>query len=326
LRGESALREIPVGQRRLRLWRAIARSSSSRPRHQIGVAETRGALREVPRRRMLAPMRLAEGLVLLLAAVSGVALAASGQLTPSGQVVAADPAAPVPPAMTVVIDPGHGGDDRGAVGPAGLEEKRLTLSVAQRVKALGADRGVRVLLTREDDRQIPLMQRAAFANGAGASLFISLHANASPSPLTTGAEVGSISLANRPAPLPATAATEDRSLLVPLAGSGTRRVVLVAWEQAQVRHADVAAGFAQEIGTRLERVAPLGPRRVYQAPLRPLMGVNLPAALVDLGYVSNRDEEKIAAAEARQAALAQALLDALLGFDPASGVKPPMTR
>ena len=135
---------------------------------QSVVAKMRGALREVPHRRMLATMRLAEGIILLLAAVSGVALAASGQLAPSGQVVPGDPAASAPPAMTVVIDPGHGGDYRGAVGPAGMEEKRLTLSVAQRVKALGADRGERVLLTREDDRQIPLMQRAAFANGAGA--------------------------------------------------------------------------------------------------------------------------------------------------------------
>ncbi len=290
---------------------------------QSVVAQMRGALREVPHRRMLATMRLAEGIILLLAAVSGVALAASGQLAPSGQVVPGDPAASAPPAMTVVIDPGHGGDDRGAVGPAGMEEKRLTLSVAQRVKALGADRGVRVLLTREDDRQIPLMQRAAFANGAGASLFISLHANASPSPLTTGAEVGSFPVPDQPVPVPA---VEDRSLLVPLAGSGTRRVVLVAWDQAQVRHADIAAGLAQEIGERLERMAPLGPRRVYQAPLRPLMAVNLPAALVDLGYVSNRNEEKVAAADVRQAALAQALVDAVLGFDPSSRARRPTSR
>ena len=58
--------------------------------------------------------------------------------------------------------------------------------MAQRVRALGADRGVRVLLTREDDRQVSLMQRAAFANGAGAAVFISLHANAGPSPVSSG--------------------------------------------------------------------------------------------------------------------------------------------
>ena len=262
-------------------------------------------------------MRHAERMILALALVSAVALAASRQQAPAGQ-GPGDAVASAPPAMVIVIDPGHGGDDRGAVGPGGVEEKQLTLSVAQRVKALGADRGLRVLLTREDDRQISLMQRAAFANGAGASLFISLHANASPSPLTIGAEVGSFGPSDQPVPVPA---TEDRSLLVPLTGGGTRRVALVSWEQAQARHADVASGLAQEIGERLERVAPLGPRSVYQSPLRPLTAVNLPAVLVDIGYLSNREEEKLAAADPRQAALGLALVEAVLAFDPSPRVR-----
>ena len=270
---------------------------------------------------MLTRMRHAEGMILGLALVSGVALAASQQPAPSSQ--GPGDAGAVAPPMIVVIDPGHGGDDRGAVGPGGSEEKQLTLSVAQRVKALGADRGLRVLLTREDDRQISLMQRAAFANGSGASFFISLHANASPSPLTIGAEVGSFGPSDQPVPVPA---TEDRSLLVPLSGGGTRRVALVSWDQAQARHADVAAGLAQEIGERLERVAPLGPRSVYQSPLRPLTAVNLPAVLVDLGYLSNREEEKLAAADPRQVALGQALVEAVLAFDPSPRVRRTVPR
>jgi N-acetylmuramoyl-L-alanine amidase len=266
---------------------------------------------------MLTRMRHAEGTILGLALVSGVALAASQQQAPSSQ-GAGDAGPGSPPVMTIVIDPGHGGDDRGAVGPGGSQEKQLTLSVAQRVKALGAERGLRVLLTREDDRQISLMQRAAFANGAGASLFISLHANASPSPLTIGAEVGSFTLSDEPLPVPA---TEDRSLLVPLTGGATRRVALVWWDQAQARHADVAAGLAQQIGERLGRVAPLGPRSVYQSPLRPLTAVNVPAVLVDLGYLSNREEEKLAAADPRQVALGQAIVEAVLAFDPSPSVR-----
>jgi N-acetylmuramoyl-L-alanine amidase len=256
-------------------------------------------------------------MILGLALVSAVAVAASRQQAPSGQ-GPGDAGAGAPPTMIIVIDPGHGGDDRGAVGPGGIEEKHLTLSVAQRVKALGADRGLRVLLTREDDRQISLMQRAAFANGAGAALFISLHANASPSPLTIGAEVGSFGPSEQPVPAPA---TEDRAFQVPLTGGGTRRVSLVSWDQAQVGHADVAAALAQAIGERLERVAPLGPRSVYQSPLRPLMAVNLPAVLVDLGYLSNREEEKLAAAGARQAAVGLALVEAVLAFDPSPRVR-----
>jgi N-acetylmuramoyl-L-alanine amidase len=214
--------------------------------------------------------------------------------------------------MTVVIDPGHGGDDRGAVGPAGVEEKQVTLNVAHRLRALGGERGVRVLLTRDDDRQVSLMQRAAFANGAGAVAFVSLHANASPSPLSSGAVVASLGGVPEAAPA---APLDERSLMVPLPGGGSRRVAVVQWEQAQMRHAEVAAELAKQIGERLGRIGALGPRAVYRSPLRPLTPINVPAVLVDLGYLSNPQEEKLAAGEMRQTALAQALLEALLAFD-----------
>jgi N-acetylmuramoyl-L-alanine amidase len=236
-------------------------------------------------------------------------------LAASGQVPIEVPATP-PPSITVVVDPGHGGDDRGAVGPGGLEEKLVTLSVAQRLRAIGAERGVRVLLTREDDRQVSLMQRAAFANGAGAAAFISLHANAGPSPVSAGAEVASFA-SSAPPTLPSTAA-EERALLVPVTAGGTRRIAAVQWELAQARHAEVGAAFARLVGDRLQRVGPLGPRAIYRSPLRPLTAVNLPAVLVDLGYLSNPGEEKLVAGEARQTALAQALIEAMLAFDSAA--------
>lgn len=263
---------------------------------------------------MLTTMRCGgHGLILTVALVAGGAMAAPKMVALSGQAPVELPAAP-PPSMTVVIDPGHGGDDRGAVGPSGIEEKQVTLAVAQRVRALATDRGVRVLLTREDDRQVPLMQRAAFANGAGAAVFISLHANAGPSPLSSGAEVASFG--GVPPSAIVSSPADDRTLLVPLTAGGSRRVVAVPWELAQVRHAEVAAVFARQVGDRLERVAPLGPRAVYRSPLRPLTAVSLPAVLVELAYVSNPEEEKLAAGDQHQMALAQALVDAMLAFDP----------
>ena len=249
------------------------------------------------------------GLRLLLV----LAFAIQAQAPP--EVPAPPPPPPPPPSITVVIDPGHGGDDRGAVGSSGLEEKLVALTVAQRVRTIGAERGVRVLLTREDDRQVSLMQRAAFANGAGAAVFISLHANAAPSPASAGAEIASFAGTTPPAPPPTPA--EERALLVPVMSGGTRRVAAVQWELAQERHAEIGAAFAKVLGERLQRVGPLGPRAVYRSPLRPLTAVNLPAVLVDLGYLSNPEEEKLVAGEARQTALAQALIEAMLAFDPA---------
>ena len=81
---------------------------------------------------------------------------------------------------TIAIDPGHGGDDEGVKGAGGTKEKDLTLAVARRVKAaIEARLGIRVLLTRDDDRNVPLDERTAMANNNKADLFISLHANAS---------------------------------------------------------------------------------------------------------------------------------------------------
>jgi N-acetylmuramoyl-L-alanine amidase len=259
---------------------------------------------------MLATMRPAAQATMLAVAFSlGPGMGAS----PVQQPAADTPPATPQPVMTVVIDPGHGGDDRGAVGPSGVEEKQLTLSVAHRVRALGGERGVRVLLTREDDRQVSLMQRAAFANGAGAAVLVSLHANASPSPLSAGPEVASFGGA--PAPPEPLVPFDDKSLAVPLMAGGSRRIVAVPWEFAQAGHVEVAAAFAAQLGEMLERVAPLGPRGVYQSLLRPLTAVNVPSVLVELGYVSNPEEEKLAAGEMRQVALAQAVVDALLVFD-----------
>jgi N-acetylmuramoyl-L-alanine amidase len=78
----------------------------------------------------------------------------------------------------IVIDPGHGGADPGAVGATGLEEAQVVLAVGRRVEQYLKRMGYRVLMTRTDDRGLALAERAAMANRAGADLFISVHANA----------------------------------------------------------------------------------------------------------------------------------------------------
>src|SRR4051812_29414501 len=113
----------------------------------------------------------------------------AGAATPPA--AGAAPSSPPPPDLsaltqapssirTIVIDPGHGGDDEGVKGPAGTKEKDLTLTLARRVKAAIESRlGIRVLLTRDDDRRVPIDDRTAMANNNKSDLFISLHANAS---------------------------------------------------------------------------------------------------------------------------------------------------
>jgi N-acetylmuramoyl-L-alanine amidase len=99
---------------------------------------------------------------------------------------------------TVVLDPGHGGDANGTEGPGGTLEKTVTLAVSRRVKALIEGRlGLRVIMTRDDDRTLDQDQRAAIANNNQADLFVSIHANAAVRPAVKGAEVDYLS---RPQP------------------------------------------------------------------------------------------------------------------------------
>src|SRR4029077_7534913 len=102
---------------------------------------------------------------------------------------------PAPPALTIVLDPGHGGAETGAVGPGGLQEKDVTLQIARRLAAaLPRLLSCRVVLTRESDTAIPLDDRTSVANREKADLFLSIHANSSRAPGARGSESYYLSL------------------------------------------------------------------------------------------------------------------------------------
>lgn len=245
----------------------------------------------------------------------GVAVVWPGWRTAGVDAQAVPALASAPTSILVIVDPGHGGDDPGAIGQGGTEEKALTLSIAQRLRALLQARpGFRALLTREDDRRLTADQRAAFSNAAGGQVFISVHANASPSPATAGFELGSL-LAAADGPPPETEG-EDRAPRLPVASGLPRRVALVRWDRAQVPHQALAALLAQDLGRRFAGFGRPGPRGVYRAPLRPLVAVAAPAVLVELGYLSNNDEESALVTEERQAAVAQAIVQTLEAMTP----------
>src|SRR5919204_432839 len=95
-----------------------------------------------------------------------------------------------PTLRTVAIDPGHGGEDQGVVGERGTKEKDVTLAVARRLKtAIEARLGIRVLLTRDEDRNVPVDERTSVANNNKADVFVSLHAGASLRPRTAGGSI-----------------------------------------------------------------------------------------------------------------------------------------
>ena len=189
---------------------------------------------------------------------------------------------------TVTIDPGHGGADEGARGVQGLLEKNLTLTVARRVKGLLEGRlGLRVLLTRDDDRNVAFDDRAAVANNNKADLFISLHANASLKPGASGASI-------LMAAFPDEARTRQELVpeRVPVFGGGSRDIEMVLWNQAQIRYIDQSAVFTRTLQEQFQGRVPLDVRPTGRAPLRVLASANMPAVLVELGYLSNPEQEK----------------------------------
>jgi N-acetylmuramoyl-L-alanine amidase len=217
--------------------------------------------------------------------------------------------------QTMVLDPGHGGEDTGVAGPGGTLEKQITLEVARRAKALIETRlGIRVVLTREDDRRVSLDERAALANNSKAGLLISLHANAAFAPSPSGAEVFYESL--DPELDAARRAAEADSVTLPVLGGGTRTIDVVRWDLAQGRHLESSQTLAGFLEDELRTRVPLGQRSIQQAPMRVLAGANMPAALIEMAYLSNPAQEKQAASADYQVSIAQAIYATVVRFRP----------
>jgi N-acetylmuramoyl-L-alanine amidase len=211
-----------------------------------------------------------------------------------------------------VIDPGHGGDDIGVKGGSTIE-KTVTLEVARRVKTLIEARlGLRVVLTREEDRAVPLDERASLANNNKADLFVSLHGNASFVPSLSGAEVFYLAV-DEEVDAVRRAAQAD-SVALPVLGGGTRTIDVVRWDMAQARHLESSAVLARLLEEELRTRVPMGPRPVQRAPLRVLVAANMPAVLLEMAYLTNAQQAQQAASAEFQTAVAQALYEMVLRF------------
>ena len=238
--------------------------------------------------------------------------------------VAATPSQPavppeLPPAFgpaastvrTITIDPGHGGGDEGVKGAAGTKEKDLALTLARRARAmLEARLGVRVLLTREEDRDVPIDERPAIANNNKADLFVSLHANASVRRSASGLTIYCAEFDKSASESGGTRHPER----VPAFGGGLRDIEMVPWDLAQTRHLDQSIAFAEMLQQQLQGKVPLGSHPRGQAPLRVLESANMPAVLIEVGYLSNPEQERLIAGEAFQNTVVQAIYDAVVRY------------
>ena len=222
---------------------------------------------------------------------------------------------------TIVIDAGHGGLDEGARGTNGTLEKDVTLNVARLLtETLERRLGVRVIQTRTNDTVVDLDRRAAIANNNNADLFISLHVNSSVSPEPAGAEVFYLSI-DEYGPEAREIATRERPFL-PVSGGGTRDIDMILWEMAQARYLDQSALFAQFVEQELRRRVPMSSRAIQEAPFRVLVGANMPAVLIEMGFISNPDQEQDFLSESFQASIVAALVESVVKFQDQIGNLP----
>lgn len=220
---------------------------------------------------------------------------------------AAPPPAP-PGGKTVVLDPGHGGTELGAKGADGLLEKDATLAFAKTVREVLTRRGYHVVLTRESDASVGLEDRAAAANAAKADVFLSLHANASRVPSAHGTEVYYLSLDASDRLAAAVAESENKEAPAPTPDAQTnaalRDLDLILWDLAQNQHLSASSRLADILQGDFNRLLGITTRGVKQAPFKVLIGVNAPAVLVEVAFITNPDEERKLSSEEfrRQAA------------------------
>jgi N-acetylmuramoyl-L-alanine amidase len=197
---------------------------------------------------------------------------------------------------TIVIDPGHGGHDPGAIGPTRLREKDVALAIAKALKRkfdlVGRGFGVsRVVLTREDDRFIPLHERTAIAKKEKADLFISIHCNAAKNGDAHGIETYILSFTRDPEAL-AVAARENVSTTKSL--SDLEEIVKNYLLSSKIDESNRLANYVQNSVVDLisTKHNPVNNKGVKKAPFIVLIGADIPSILVETSFITNPREEK----------------------------------
>jgi N-acetylmuramoyl-L-alanine amidase len=240
----------------------------------------------------------------------------------------ARPAAPIalpeaaPAALTIVIDPGHGGAETGAVGPGGLQEKDVTLAIAKRLAAtLPRVLSCRVILTRDSDTAIPLDDRTGVANHEKADLFLSVHANSSRAAGARGSESYYLSLEASDKLSQEIASQENQPALSGGPGSTLTAAParnpdldFILWDLAQTAHLKESSELAEATQEELNVLSGTENRGVKQAPFRVLVGASMPAVLVETAFISNAEEEKKLGSPAFQQSVADAVARAISRF------------
>ncbi len=216
--------------------------------------------------------------------------------------------APISLKKVVVIDPGHGGHDPGAVGAQGFE-KDVNLAAALALKArLERSNKYRVVLTREDDTYVPLADRVRVAQRAGADLFISLHSDSGQDASVRGASIYTLSdkASNRGARF---VRQDDWFMKASL--TGDRGVQDILFDLTQRNTKNRSSAFANQLLTRIDGKVPMLSRSHRDAGFMVLLAPDVPAVLLEMGFITNTEDEDFLRNAGRRAKFMDAVGDSI---------------
>ncbi len=212
----------------------------------------------------------------------------------------------------VVIDSGHGGNDPGAIGKNGLKEKDVNLDIAKRLSSLLRAEGVQTVLTRSTDRFVPLSTRVNIANKSGADLFISIHSNAARSRSLCGFEVyyvaPSVSDSKRAA---LTARSLSLNLKDTVFSSDTQDLRAIVWDMIYANSRAESIELSHSLCKVMDSSIDANILGVKNARFQVLKGITMPGILIEVGFVSNLNEERLLKTAAYREKLAVGILEGI---------------
>ncbi|MDD5561958.1 MAG: N-acetylmuramoyl-L-alanine amidase [Candidatus Omnitrophica bacterium] len=210
----------------------------------------------------------------------------------------------------VVIDAGHGGNDPGAIGKNGLREKDVNLDIARRLRDLLRAEGVQTEFTRSNDKFVPLSTRVNIANKSGADLFISIHSNANRSRSLSGFEVyyvaPTISDSKRAY---MTAKSVSLNLKNAVISGSSQDLQAIIWDMIYTNSRAESIGLAHSLCRVMDASIDANILGVKGARFQVLKGVRTPGVLIEVGFVSNLNEEKLLRTGAYRQRLAEGILE-----------------
>ncbi len=215
--------------------------------------------------------------------------------------------------LVVAIDPGHGGQDPGAVGPNGTHEKHVVLQIARELaRQINATPGLKAFLTRDTDVFIPLPQRARLARAARADIFVSLHADAAENRAARGSSVYVLSLKGASSQRARWLADKENSSDL-IGGVALQKVdntlSSILLDLAQSGHMRASENAADHVLAGLKRIGNNHKPNIERANFAVLRTSDMPAMLVETAFISNPDEERRLKDPAYQRQIASAVLD-----------------